>query len=60
MRNFSLTAVYGAAEHGAVCRPVKEGAHFAPKQGLHFRLSFLVASFSYAILLGANIVPDDR
>ena len=55
-----MTAVYGAAEHGAVCRPVKEGALFAPKQGLHFRLSFLVASFSYAILLGANIVLGDK
>ena len=36
LRKFPLTALYGAAEHGAVYRPVPVDALFAPTQGIHF------------------------
>ena len=50
--------ICGDAEDGVFCRPVKVGAFFLPKRGLHFQalqsLSFL---FIYAPCIGANIVP---
>ena len=124
MRKFPLTALYGAAGDGVVCKPVPFLAIFAPTKSLHFktllphsffficpcicativpgvrkprvcanfhlrtytalqkteqfavpfrsirflhrlkiyifRLSFPIASFSYAPCIGAAIVPDDR
>ena len=36
VRKFPLAALYRAAIDGLFCGPVKEGALFAPRQGLHF------------------------